>query len=48
LSLLSALFVSPVFIGKTQGRKRTGQPLCCRPSTALATCGKLWAVSASS
>jgi len=33
LSLHFALS-SLVFIGKKQGRKRTGWPLCCRPSTA--------------
>ena len=38
---------SPVFIGKKQGRERMGRPLCCRPSTAPPTRGKLWVVSTS-
>jgi hypothetical protein len=30
---------SPVFIGKKQGRERTGRPLCCRPSNTWKALG---------
>jgi len=30
---------SPVFIGKKQGRERTGRPLCCRPSNTRKALG---------
>jgi len=36
----SCFFISPVFIEK-QGRDTAGAPLCCRPSTARPTRGKL-------
>jgi hypothetical protein len=44
LSLIFSFYLfalsPPVFIGKKQGRKRTGRPLCCRSSNMWKVLGK--------